>query len=284
MDIFDAVRKNDIIRVRELLDSGVNPNTKNLMGFTSLMYASLDGHTDIVKLLLERGADPNIKHRFYGHTALMKATENSHIDIIRILLEKGANPNIRNELGYTPLISASREGHIEIVRLLLENGADPNIKNNWGETPLMMASISGHSDIVRLLLERGADPNIKHRYGFTAYDKTRYRDIKNLIQEHMDLQRMQRPLQNLAFMKYFLDNDDLDIDTASKIFSNVYSYNPSVHTRMMLEDKQKGSGKHGKKRSKKHSKKRSKKHSKKRSKKHSKKRSGKKKSKTKKKY
>ena len=48
---------------------------------------------------------------------------------------------------------------------------------------------------------------------------------------------MQRPQQNLAFMKYFLDRDDLDIDTASKIFSNERSYNPSVHTRMIDEHK-----------------------------------------------
>ena len=237
------------------------------------MYASLDGHTDIVKLLLERGADPNIKHSIYGHTALMKATENSHIDIIRILLESDVDINIQNSYGDASLIYASREGRIEIVRLLLENGADPNIKNNWSETPLMMASISGHSDIVRLLLERGADINIQNRYGFTAYDKTRYRDIKNLIQEYMDLQRMQRPQQNLAFMKYFLDRDDLDIDTVSKIFSNVYSYNPDVTRRirdeqrrnMILEEEnnriadylntieQYGMGKHGKKCSKKRS-------------------------------
>ena len=205
MELFNAVRNNDIDRVRELLDSGVNPNTKNNGGQTPLMLAfkhiyPYKGDKEIVRLLLQHGADPNSKNRYGGDTLLM---------------------------------DASRLGRIDIVRLFLENGADPSITNNWGES---------------------------------AYDKTRYRHIKNLIQEHMDLQRMQRPLQNLAFMKYFLDRDNLDIDTASKIFSNERSYNPSVHTRMMLEDKQRGRGKRSK------------------GKRSSKKRSGKKKSKTKKKY
>ena len=227
MELIDAAYFNDIDRVRELLDSGVNPNTKNNWGQTPLMLALYKGDTEIVRLLLQHGADPNSKNRDGGDTLLM---------------------------------DASRLGRIDIVRLFLENGADPSITNNWGES---------------------------------AYDITRYRDIKNLIQKHMDLQKMQRPLQNLAFMKYFLDRDDLDIDTASKIFSNVYSYNHDVGRRirdeqlrnMILEEEnnriadylntieQYGMGKCSKG-----------KRSKKLSKKSSKKRSSKKKSKTKKKY
>ena len=144
----------------------------------------------------------------------------------------------------------------------------------------MSASRGGHSDIVKLLLERGADPTIKQDNfdETTAYDEALDNgnmEIARLIQYHIDLQRMQRPLQNLAFMKYFLDRDDLDIDATSKIFSNERSYNPGVHRRirdeqrrnMILEEENnriadylntieqygsgKRSGKHGKKLSKK---------------------------------
>ena len=125
----------------------------------------------------------------------------------------------------------------------------PNIQNRYRGTPLINASRKGYIDIVKLLLENGADPNIGIGDTVYPYDKTRNRDINNLIQKHIDLQKMQRPLQNLAFMKYFLDRDKLDIDTASKIFSNERSYNPGVQSRMMLEDKQRGRGKRSKKRS-----------------------------------
>ena len=78
-----------------------------------------------------------------------------------------------------------------ILKLLLERNDDLDIDTPASREylvkmalyshnpPLMMASIGGHSDIVRLLLERGADINIQNKYGYTAYDKTRYRDIKN---------------------------------------------------------------------------------------------------------
>ena len=121
-------------------------------------------------------------------------------------------------------------------------------------------------------------------------------EIARFIREHIDLQRIQRAQQNLAFMKYFLNRDDLDIDTASKIFSNERSYDPSVSRRIreerrMIEDESirlqnrqqdtlndeeweelyrehpelRGSGKYGKKRNskKRNSKKRGKKRSKK---------------------
>ena len=332
-----------------MLDSGVNPNFRNIVSDSPLISASFDGHTEIVKLLLESGADPNIGYR-HGYTPLIFASKKGHSDVARLLLEHGADINIRDRDGKTPLIFASKKGHTNVVRLLLERGADINIRGKYGNTPLIFASDKGHSDVVRLLLERGADINIQNNYGRTSlhgatqfdhsdivklllengadptikednFDETAYdialdngnREIARLIQYYIDLQRMQRPQQNLAFMKYFLDRDDLDIDTASKIFSNVYSYNPSVnmrmineykkdpltkskqrlaimkgihdrnsvlqylrepelmenvneylssirpqpsvHSRLMLEDKQRGSGNYGKKRSKKRSKK-----------------------------
>ena len=316
MDLIDAVQNGEIDRVRELLDSGVNPNFRNIVSDSPLISASFDGHTEIVKLLLESGADPNIGYR-HGYTPLIFASKKGHSDVARLLLEHGADINIRDRDGKTPLIFASKKGHSDVVRLLLERGADINIQNNYGRTSLHGATQFDHSDIVKLLLENGADPTIKEdNFDETAYDialDNGNREIARLIQYYIDLQRMQRPQQNLAFMKYFLDRDDLDIDTASKIFSNVYSYNPSVnmrmineykkdpltkskqrlaimkgihdrnsvlqylrepelmenvneylssirpqpsvHSRLMLEDKQRGSGNYGKKRSKKRSKK-----------------------------
>ena len=71
----DAVQNGDIDRVRELLDSGVNPNIRQYFSDDSpLISASFDGHTEIVKLLLERGADPNIVYR-YDYTPLIFASE-----------------------------------------------------------------------------------------------------------------------------------------------------------------------------------------------------------------
>jgi len=126
MDIVDIIqyRENgDIRRVRELLDSGVDPNFKNRLGTTALMMASAWGYTEIVRLLLEKGADPNIQTRNrvlydFGDTALMFATLEGETETVRLLLENGANPNIKNYDGDTALDLALRHGHTDIVELL----------------------------------------------------------------------------------------------------------------------------------------------------------------------
>jgi len=215
MDLISAVRNGDIERVHELLlRYDADPNIRDINGNKILLFASIRQLTEIIILLLQSGADPNTR------------------DI---------------DTGDTPLHEASLYGYTNIVKILLEHNADPNIINGLGSTPLIRASSSGYTNIVRLLLDHNADPNIRNGLGYTALTVAEYPGgdiIARLIRDHIDFQRLQMPQQNLAFMNYFLDRDDLDIDTASRIFGNVRSYNPGVNRRtrnerrshMMLED------------------------------------------------
>jgi len=86
------------------------------------MTASRGGHENIVRLLLDRGADVNMTNDS-GNTALIWA---SNINVVRLLLDRGANVNARNTDGGTALIYCSREGHENRVRLLLDRGANVN--------------------------------------------------------------------------------------------------------------------------------------------------------------
>jgi ankyrin repeat protein len=234
MNLIYAARNYNIGRVREFLDRGVDPNIRDVRGNTALITASSRGNTDIVRLLLERDADPNFRNLF-GDTALIEASIEGHINIVRLLLNNNADINIRDSYGWTALRMASSYGHIDIVEFLLNYGADPNIIDNDGNTALFKASYNGHINIVILLLDNGADLNIQNDRGDTALtiaESEGHNDIARLIRDHIDLQM---PQQNLAFMKYFLDRDDLDIDTASRIFGNERSYNSGVNIRMMDE-------------------------------------------------
>ncbi len=89
---------------------------------TALMSASNKGHTDIVRLLIEKGANINAKDDRYGRTALMSASYKGHADTIRILLNKGADVNVKDKNGKTALEHASSNGHTDIVSLLKEKG------------------------------------------------------------------------------------------------------------------------------------------------------------------
>ena len=59
-----------------------------------------------------------------------------HVEIVKLLLERGANPNAKNNIGRTPLHYAAQEGCVDVVRVLLERGADPWIADKGGHIPL----------------------------------------------------------------------------------------------------------------------------------------------------
>lgn len=125
---------------------------------------------EMVRLFLERGADPNRISR--GEPSLLYvAVANENEEMVKLLLDQDfrANPNLRNqdEPGQTPLLKAIQKGDPEIITLLLMHGADPNLSNSWGESPLAMAIVEDDLETVRELIEHGADPTLKDPFGNT---------------------------------------------------------------------------------------------------------------------
>ena len=91
-----------------------------------LVDAAFEGHTDIVKLLLNLGAEPD-KPVAKGWTALHFAAYCDNKGVVKVLLNGGANPNMTDDSGQSPLIRAVFYHHIDMVKILLDGGADPNI-------------------------------------------------------------------------------------------------------------------------------------------------------------
>ncbi len=168
-----AANKGHIDTVKLLLESGADVNIKSQSGDTALILATDKGYIEIIRILLEHGANPNARGN-YDRTALMKAGYRGWTDIARLLLENGADVDARCEAG-TALADAANHGHIDIVRLLLDKGADINARDNNGCTPLMKASEDGHIEVVAELLDRGAHVNVRTRGGVTALTSTKWR-------------------------------------------------------------------------------------------------------------
>ncbi|MDS4031397.1 MAG: ankyrin repeat domain-containing protein [Candidatus Contendobacter sp.] len=114
-----AAHEGDMETVRYLADIGVDVNTKSKNGgLTALMMATMNGHTKLVSLLLERGADVNMKTED-GYTALMMASNLVDIDIVKLLLNKGADVHANSTSGLSAFDIASKNSNPEIMKILL---------------------------------------------------------------------------------------------------------------------------------------------------------------------
>ena len=130
-----------------------------------LIVAARSGDADTVRLLLDRGADPNRGVEGDG-SPLIAAARAGRLETVRLLLDRGAEVDLVVPGDENALIQAAGSGRLEVARLLLDRGADPNskvvanrtVRNPAGEvrTPLRMAIRGGHRDVAELLLDRGA--------------------------------------------------------------------------------------------------------------------------------
>ena len=124
-------------------------------GYFPLGLAAFFGHLEIVRLLLTQGADVNLAAQNSARvTALHGAVTRGAADIVRVLLERGANPNVRQEGGFAPLHSAAAAGHEGIVRLLVEHGAETSPRSDQGKTPRDMAIERSKPEVAKWLEQR----------------------------------------------------------------------------------------------------------------------------------
>jgi ankyrin repeat protein/ribosomal protein S13 len=168
-----------------LLSRGANPNVQNLDGMTPLMYATASENAEIMKLLLDAGADATIQQNSSnGRTALRIANEFRFADGIRLLQERQAAASASPLAGLADavasvvasaaprdvnkeLIDAARNGNMDKVKELLGAGANVNYQDEDKLTPIMYAIVSEHLDIVKELIARGADITVANHNGAT---------------------------------------------------------------------------------------------------------------------
>jgi ankyrin repeat protein len=145
--------------VTRLLEAGANPNTAQTNGLTPLMIAARTGDVRILNALLARGANVNAETARTHDTALMWAIAEKHREVVRALVDKGADVHPRPQQAFSPLMGAAKNGDIETAKILVAAGARANDTGADGTYPLPYAIISGQATFAHFLLELGADPN-----------------------------------------------------------------------------------------------------------------------------
>ena len=205
VNLWVAAKAGNKDKVKQILASPlVNPDSdvNNSWSLTPMLEASKNGHTDIVKILFDRGADIN-KRDIFGKSSLYYAAENGKVHtvqllmnlgaelplaqaaaygqtgVIKTLLAAGAEPSMRGSDGHTALFHAAWVGRLGIVNILLQNGANPNERNKRGSTPLHFCALQREGkELAKKLIDAGADVNAKNIFGYTPlYLSVKYNKI-----------------------------------------------------------------------------------------------------------
>jgi ankyrin repeat protein len=169
-----------------LLDADADVNLTNPEGQTALMAVARTGNIEAARLLLAHGADVNAAETWGGQTALMWASARKHPEMVKFLVENGAEvdkraidrdwerrvtsePRVKEMFqgGFTSLLYAVREDCLDCVKELLAAGADINKPDPENVSPLILALTNLHFDVAKYLIEQGADVNQWDYYGRT---------------------------------------------------------------------------------------------------------------------
>jgi len=202
-DIKEVSEYGLIDEVKRLLDKGVDPS---INGNYAIRMASQNGHTEIVRLLLQdERVDPSIN----GNYAIRMASRNGHTDIVKLLLQdERVDPSVydnnvirgASQYGYTEIVKlllqdervdpttddnsairwSSYYGHIGVVKLLLQDErADPSDSDNWA---IRLSSNNGHTDVVKLLLQDDrVDPSVDGNFVIKWSSKNGHTEVVKLL-------------------------------------------------------------------------------------------------------
>lgn len=149
-----------------LIARGAELGARSAFGWNALLAAAKNGHRDVAMVLLRAKADIESVNGV-GETPLHVAISFNHPDLVKDLMDRGANVNSRNHAGETPLIAAltgvlyGRQKQLDVVNRLLEAGADANVAPPNRMPPLALAANSGNRDLVEAILNHGATDEAK---------------------------------------------------------------------------------------------------------------------------
>jgi uncharacterized protein len=184
--IFLACQNASGAVIERLIAAGVSANATGPEGETALHTCAHTGNVDAAKVLLAHGASINAGDSWRGQTPLMWAAAQKHPQMIKVLVEAGADVNARSTIiawerqrtseprdkwlppgGLTAMLFAAREGCVDCVKVLASSGADVNAIDPDSHTPLVLALMNGHYDVAGALIDAGADVNTADNVGRT---------------------------------------------------------------------------------------------------------------------
>ena len=157
LELHEAAAAGDLARVKQLVEKDAAlARSYSPDGFPVVALAAVFGNLEITKYLHAKGADINAAAtNGSGYNALSGAVTSGHTEIVKWLLENGAEPNYRYSNDYSPLLNAAANGHLEILKLLQACGADLHARTSDGKNALAYAEERKHTAIAEYLRAQG---------------------------------------------------------------------------------------------------------------------------------
>lgn len=165
--------KGDFGKAAEGRDAKYYANLYDENFFTPVHYAAQNGWSEVLKILLENGANasPKSAPKDREWTPIHYAAKSGHLEIVKILISNRVDKEIKTSFGLTPLLVGAEFGHAEIVKFLLEERAEKNVKtipDNHCMNALHYAAVGGFADVVQILLDAGINKELQTTSGATA--------------------------------------------------------------------------------------------------------------------
>jgi len=174
--IYDEKPEKEILDILEKTNN-IDAKEDAYHLYSAISLSCTHGYTNVVKELIKRGADINVKD--HGkRTPLIISSDVGNLDIVKELIKVGATLNDKDYQGYTALHVASK---LDIVKELIKAGARIDIQDKWRKTPLLSAVEEGHVDIVKELIKAGANINDKDYEGNTIFDIDATKKMKKYL-------------------------------------------------------------------------------------------------------
>jgi ankyrin repeat protein len=180
--LLEAVIKEDVPQVLDLLAEGTDPNSGDGLNNPLLQIAAANGNIQIAANFILNGADVNRLNRA-GQSPLAFAARFAHTDIVELLIEWDADVNLAGErYKLTPLIGAAIGGNTTIGRLLIEAGANINQKDVInGGSPLLWAIMYSNTEFAEMLINKGAEFYNEDEQVYSAYQFAQQMGNQHLV-------------------------------------------------------------------------------------------------------
>jgi potassium channel len=179
-----AASRGDTPTMRLMLDKGMDPNSVDYDRRSALMVAAMNGNSEVVTLLLNQNCNPNLAD-VHGTTALYEAVKGSHDECLEILMKNGAELCMPNAVAASLLCKCVYDSDIKLLSRLCMAGINLDAADYDMRTALHIAASEGNLAAIKVLVEGGADLSVKDRWNHSIEDECK--DSKSFkVMDYLD--------------------------------------------------------------------------------------------------